>query len=104
MVVVVAAYGHGHRWVAARGHLVVNTMHLCTMPRPLGLVDSGSGGCDWCPLTAVIVIMSHCGCWWVMAQLPCKLHIACFCVMLGLSQVDNGGGGGIWCLPIAVGW
>ena len=50
-----------------RRHLVVNAMCLCAMLRPLGLVDCGSGGYDWWPPTAVVIIM-HCHShWWVMA-------------------------------------
>ena len=94
--------GRGRRWVVAHGHLVVNTARLCTTSRPLGLVDSGSGGCNWWPPIAVIVV-THChGCWWVMARSPRKLCVARFCMTPGLSQVDNGGGGGTRCPPIMV--
>ena len=49
MVVMVAACSHGARWVAVRGHLVVDVARLCATSRPLGLVNSGDWGSDWWP-------------------------------------------------------
>ena len=58
-IVVAVAHCSGRWWVAARGCLSICVARLCAMRGPLGPVDSGVGGCSWCPLIAVIVAVAH---------------------------------------------
>ena len=87
------------------GHCEISAMLLCAAPWPLGLVDSGMGGCPWCCLiTDVVVVVWHCSHWFVMAHVWLVIVVACAAPGL-LGLIGNGSGGCCWCpLITMVGW
>ena len=70
---------------------MIDVTCLCAMPGPLGLVDSGVGGCHWChPIANVVVMVLGCGLWWVAAWSFHAISVTCFCATQGLP-LDAGG-------------
>ena len=61
--------------VAARavGHWAIGTARLCAAPGPLGLVDSGSGGCAGCaPIAFAVAVSCRHGCRFAVSCDRCR--------------------------------